>query len=134
MTINKKTNRQNKGLLIAGVIIVLAFFVYVGIQTNTTELMPQTSIYSGDVQEVILSVQNYGYVLAPSTLNKDIRVRMVVDMSSVQGCLRDVVIPEFGVRKLVSNSDNIIEFTPTKTGEFDIFCSMKMGIGKFEVV
>lgn len=89
--------------------------------------------YDGEVQKVKLSMANYEYQLSPSTLKRGVPVEMEVDMSTVYGCMRDVVIPGFNVKKYVSESDNIIKFTPTKSGEFNIACSMNMGRGTFSV-
>ena len=58
---------------------------------------------------------------------------MEVDLDTVYGCMRDVVIPSADVRKYVKDGDNIIEFTPEKAGTFNIMCSMNMGRGKFTV-
>jgi plastocyanin domain-containing protein len=66
-------------------------------------------------------------------LKKGVKVHMIVDMSTVVGCSRDIVISSFGVRKAVSPGDNIIEFTPDKTGTINIACSMNMYRGTFQV-
>ncbi len=89
---------------------------------------------SGEFQEVTLRTGNYQYRVEPSTMRVGIPVRMTVDLSTVYGCARSVVIPSFGVKKVVGEGNNIIEFTPTKTGKIDIMCSMRMWKGSFEVV
>jgi hypothetical protein len=86
------------------------------------------------VQEVKLSVVNGKYIIEPSILLKDVPVRMVADMNTLKGCSKSIVIPEFGVKKYVSQGDNIVEFTPTKTGEIEIACSMYMYTGTFTVI
>lgn len=91
-------------------------------------------IKSGDYQEVKLSMIGSTYKLEPSVLKKDVPVRMEVDLNTVSGCMRGVVIPSFGVNQYVSTGDNIIEFTPTKSGTFNIACTMNMGRGNFDVV
>jgi hypothetical protein len=89
---------------------------------------------SGNVQKVLLTFENYEYILTPSTLKKDVPVEMTVDLDSVYGCMRDVVISSFNVRKYVREGDNVITFTPDKEGTFNIVCSMNMGRGKFSVL
>ncbi len=86
------------------------------------------------VQKVALSLVNGRYQLSPPNLKKDVPVRMEVDLSSVTGCMTSVTIPGFNVRKYVSPGDNIITFTPDKTGTFQIACSMGMGRNTFNVV
>ncbi|MGV8086369.1 MAG: hypothetical protein ACP5N1_01935 [Candidatus Woesearchaeota archaeon] len=88
---------------------------------------------TGEFQTVKLSVTGGTYVLTPSVLKKDIPVRMEADLNSLKGCSRDVVISAFNVRKYVKAGDNIITFTPTKTGIINIACSMNMYRGTFTV-
>lgn len=101
-----------------------------GVTQNTVKAK---SVNNGEFQEVKLTFKNYQYQLEPSTLIKDVPVRMEVDLDTVDGCMRDVVISSFGVRQYVKPGDNIIEFTPDKSGTFNIACSMNMGRGTFRV-
>ncbi|MCF7866374.1 hypothetical protein K9L67_00050 [Candidatus Woesearchaeota archaeon] len=89
---------------------------------------------SGEYQNVKLSYENYVYVLDPPELKMGVPVRMEVDMNSVVGCMQAVRIPGFGVSSYVREGDNIIEFTPDKSGTFNIACSMGMGATTFDVV
>ena len=86
------------------------------------------------VQNVKLTFDAKGYVLTPSTLTKGVPVKMEVDLDSVKGCMRTVVIDSFGVKKTVKTGETTIEFTPTKTGDVEIVCGMGMGQGSFKVV
>ena len=89
---------------------------------------------SGNVQESKLWVNGGSYVLSPSEFRKDVPVRIEADMSKMPGCSKSIVISAFGVRKTLTSGDNIIEFTPDKTGTFTIACSMNMYRGTFSVV
>ncbi|MCF7871646.1 hypothetical protein K9L97_01305 [Candidatus Woesearchaeota archaeon] len=89
---------------------------------------------NGDIQTVKLTYENYVYVLEPSELKVGVPVRMEVDLKSVVGCMKAVRIPAFGVSEYVSEGNNIIEFTPDKSGTFNIACSMGMGATTFDVV
>jgi hypothetical protein len=91
------------------------------------------NIASGEIQNIKLSVVGGTYILTPNVLKKDVPVRMEVDLSSVKGCARDVVIKDFNVRKYVKDGDTIISFTPTKIGTINIACSMNMYRGSFTV-
>ena len=86
------------------------------------------------VQEVKLSFDDKGYVVTPSTVTRGVAVKMEVDLSTVKGCMRTVVISAFDVKKTVKTGETTIEFTPNKTGEIQIICGMNMGKGKFTVV
>jgi plastocyanin domain-containing protein len=139
-------NMKTKTLLIIGAIIIVAGIIALtaknifakngpAYQYGTQENVVNSAAgKTGDVQYVKLTLdKNYNYALEPSTLKKGIPVRMEVDMNTVVGCARSVTIPELGVRKYVTPTDNIIEFTPTKTGTFKIACSMNMYVGSFSV-
>lgn len=129
-----------KQMTIVGAVVAIAAIVAASIfvggaeQVQAENAITGNAVVSGDVQEVTLTFKNYEYQLEPSTLQKNVPVRMTVDLETVYGCMRDVVISSFGVRKYVKAGDNIIEFTPDKTGTFNIACSMNMGRGKFTVV
>lgn len=85
-------------------------------------------------QIVRLSFDDKGYVVTPSRVAKGVPVRMEVDLATVKGCMRTVVIGAFDVKKTVKEGDTTIEFTPTKSGEIQIVCGMNMGKGSFTVV
>lgn len=120
------------GFLVAAIVIILIIFgainffvtgnVISGIQDNN------------NIQIVKLTVQGSNYVLEPSTIKMGIPVRMEADMSKVVGCSNSIVISAFNIRKTVTNSDNILEFTPDKAGKFNIACSMNMYRGTFTVL
>lgn len=101
---------------------------------NNNVLGNAVSTNNGEYQEATLSMKDWKYVVTPSTLRKGIPVRMTVDLKTVVGCAADVTIKEFGVRKYVRQGDNVIEFTPTKTGTITIACSMNMFLGSFQVI
>jgi plastocyanin domain-containing protein len=84
-------------------------------------------------QIVKLSFDDKGYVVTPSRVTKGVPVRMEVDLTTVKGCMRTVVIAAFDVKKTVKEGDTTIEFTPTKSGEIQIVCGMNMGKGSFSV-
>lgn len=127
-----------KHIALIGVVgLIAAIFIAANFTSAQPQSTQQTSstqdISKAGVQNVELSFKNYEYQLNPSTLERGVPVRMEVDLSSVTGCMRDVVIPAFGVRKLVGPGNNIIEFVPDKSGTFNIACSMNMGRGTFIV-
>jgi plastocyanin domain-containing protein len=130
--------KNNKKIIMGGaggivILLLILSFSNFSIASGNNAITGNV-VSAGEVQEVTLKMVNYGYIVEPSELKKDVPVRMEVDMSTVYGCMRDVVIPAFGVKKYVSVDDNIIEFTPTKAGTINIACSMNMGRGTFTVL
>jgi plastocyanin domain-containing protein len=85
------------------------------------------------VQNVKLSFDDKGYVVTPSTVTKGVPGKMEVDLDTVKGCMRTVVIDAFNVKQTVKAGATTIEFTPTKSGPIQIVCGMNMGKGQFTV-
>ena len=88
---------------------------------------------SKKVQLVKLSFDDKGYVVTPSTVTKDVPVKMEVDLDTVKGCMRTVVIDAFNVKQTVKEGATTIEFTPTKSGKIEFACGMDMVHGSFTV-
>ena len=93
-----------------------------------------SNITNGDVQIVKLSVSNGQYIMEPSTIKKNIPVRLEADVLKMPGCSKSIVISEFNIRKSFNSRDNFVEFTPDKAGTFYITCSMNMYKGTFNVL
>jgi hypothetical protein len=101
------------------------------ISTPTANQPGQPS--SGSAQTVKVVVQGSKYVFSPAEFKQG-PVRLEFDMSTLVGCSRGIVIPEFGITKYLSEGDNVVEFTPTKSGTFNIACTMNMYRGTFTVL
>jgi uncharacterized protein len=145
---NNTKNNVGKTMLFIAAFIIVAGVIAAAIiprgdaqqvvqpQSNlgTTEGNTGNSAGDGAVQEVSLSMSGWQYIVEPSTLVAGRPVRMTVDLDTVTGCMRSIVIPTLGVRQTVQPGDNVIEFTPLTTGTIRMTCSMGMGQGSFEVV
>lgn len=85
------------------------------------------------VQIVKMAVTYNGY--EPDTINikKDLPVRWVIDGSGITGCTSVIQIQSLKIRKQLARGENIIEFTPTQSGELPFSCGMQMVWGKFIV-
>lgn len=61
-------------------------------------------------------------------------VRIEGDPKTLSGCMAVVNIGgNYGISKLITSRDNVIEFTADKTGTFPMYCDMGIGNGKFIV-
>ncbi len=67
------------------------------------------------------------------TLEAGVPVRLIVDSTESYTCATSFVIPQFGIRKQLKPGENIIEFTPKKSGSIPFSCSMGMYRGVFRV-
>ncbi len=88
---------------------------------------------NGNEQVVDLSVKDYNYFPNTINLKYNVPTKIIVDTNKVKGCLQGINIPDFGIKKFITASDNVISFTPDKKGEFGFSCSMGMGFGKIIV-
>jgi plastocyanin domain-containing protein len=115
-------------------VAVAAFAVVALFAVHGVSAAQSGSQETGKVQLVKLSFDAKGYVMTPSTVTKGVPVKMEVDLDTVKGCMRTVVIGAFNVKQTVKAGATTIEFTPTKTGPIEIICGMNMGKGQFTVV
>ncbi len=102
--------------------------------TGASVLPPGGTTPRGEVQVVQLSASGINYSPAVITVRQNQPVRLVADVQTLQGCLRSFVIPAFNVRKVFTEADNTLEFTPTQKGSFPFSCSMGMGRGTINVI
>ena len=114
-------------VLIILVVMAVGFFMFNGSATNATgNVVGDNS--EGQVQKVTLSSKNLNYYPNTITVKVDKPVEITLD-SSVVGCYRSFVVPEFKVNGYSANPSQKITFTPPKTGTFRFQCSMGMGRG-----
>lgn len=55
------------------------------------------------------------------------------DKSSINGCNNKIILSDFGQDYSFYQGDNVIQFTPTKTGVYSYTCWMGMITGKIYV-
>jgi plastocyanin domain-containing protein len=132
---NMDKTLRNVIIFAALILVIATVFTVVALSKNVSDnsITDKTITTNGEVQNVRLSVSGGTYIITPSVLKKDVPVVMTADMSTLTGCSRSVVIAAFGVRKSLTESDNVITFTPTQTGTINIACSMNMYKGTFTV-
>jgi len=116
------------GVAVAAVVLASALFAAPG-----AVLAQSGGGQAKKAQVVKLSFDDKGYVVTPSTVTKGVPVKMEVDLDTVKGCMRTVVIDAFNVKQTVKAGATTIEFTPTTSGPIQIVCGMNMGKGQFTV-
>jgi len=90
----------------------------------------------GDVQVITMSLLGQEPFYAPSdrfTVKAGRPVRLVINGVGM-GCRSMFQIPKFNVQLALNKQVNVVEFTPTSTGEAVFSCSMGMYRGSFNVV
>jgi len=84
-------------------------------------------------QTVRMELTYQGYVPDTLYVKKGIPVRWIIDVQRMTGCTDEIIMPEYNIRKPLRYGENIIEFTPTRTGTILFSCWMQMVWGKFVV-
>jgi sulfite exporter TauE/SafE/copper chaperone CopZ len=93
-----------------------------------------TAILKDGVQEVTSTMDAGSY--EPIAVQKGIPVRWTIhaEAADINGCNGSIVIPEYGVEKQLEPGDNVIEFTPDKSGTIGFSCWMGMIRSQIAVV
>jgi len=105
----------------------------------------QASGAASDSSQTIAVVQN-GVQIVNSTLQpnrypaitvrQDIPVRWIINApaGSINGCNNRMIIREYGIQYTFKQGDNVIEFTPERSGRFRYSCWMAMIYGTITVL
>lgn len=114
---------------------ILAFAIGHGFLTKSasssteTEQIETEQTSSAAAQEVTLSWGKLNYNPDTITVSAGQPVKIIADLTRLQGCFRSFVIPDLGISTYFSSKNNILEFIPTTKGVFRFTCSMGMGKG-----
>ena len=87
----------------------------------------------GEQQVIEMHVVNSGFSPATLKIKKGIPVKWVIKGDQLSGCTNKIIVPSLKISKSLVAGDNIIEFTPTKSGTTPFSCWMGMVQGKFIV-
>lgn len=86
------------------------------------------------VQVVEGQLKSSGYPSIAVQKGIPVQFNLVADDATLTGCNETVELPTYNVEKRLQAGDNIIEFTPDKTGSVTYTCWMGMVRGRIEVV
>ena len=115
-------------LVFLAIVLVGAFSLWPKNSDNSGNV----DLGTGEAQKIVLSEKNANYYPGTISVKAGQPVELTLD-SSVKGCLRSLVIKDFGVAQYAQTPKDTINFTPTKRGTFTFACSMGMGYGKIIV-
>jgi len=88
---------------------------------------------SDGVQVVKMTQTSYGYEPNQFTIKKGVPVKWIITSQDANSCASSIYMPQMGVRQFLNPGENIVEFTPTDSGELRFSCSMGMYRGVFNV-
>jgi hypothetical protein len=86
------------------------------------------------VQIVKMVESARGYSPNKFVIKKGLPVKWMIDAQNAFSCASSLLVPSLKIQKNLTPGENIIEFTPQKSGRLNFSCSMGMYGGYFEVI
>jgi plastocyanin domain-containing protein len=85
-------------------------------------------------QSMTVTLSDRGYQPESFSLRRGVPARIIFVRKVEASCGSEIVLEEYGIkRELPLNQPVVVEFTPSKTGEFKFACGMDMLRGKILV-
>lgn len=99
---------------------------------NYTNYEKATLKKNYQVVKINLDYDNYKDIL----VQKDIPVKLIINVEKdkLTGCNNQILINKFGIKKDLQEGENIIEFTPSKLGDYTYTCWMNMIKNNIKVI
>ena len=99
---------------------------------NYTNYEKATIKKNYQVVKINLDYDNYKDIL----VQKDIPVKLIINVEKekLTGCNNQLLINKFGIKKDLQEGENIIEFTPSKLGNYSYTCWMNMIKNNIKVI
>lgn len=115
---------SNRGLSLTGINVGNKALSAMGIELNEDGIA--ISKIEGERQEVTTKLESGGY--KPIQVQAGIPVKwiIIVEKESLNGCNNEIIIPNYKIQRKLEIGENIIEFTPTQTGNITYTCWMGM--------
>lgn len=87
-----------------------------------------------DVQVINMTVDADGWNPDTFVLQRGEKVKWVINVKELTNCNKEIIVRDYGLDIKLKNGENIVEFTPEKTGAIKWSCWMDMIPGTFIVV
>jgi len=94
----------------------------------------EIAVIAGNYQEINMEVNRYGWSPDKFVLQKGIPVKWKINGKEINGCNNAIQVPEYNLNFDINYGEQVIEFTPTDTGNIAWSCWMGMIPGTFIVV
>ncbi len=107
----------NNGLALSGVAMPS--------MVNTQSTSNKTTV-TKDLQTVTTSLDFGRYPALSVKNNIPVKWTITAEKGVINGCNNEIIIPEYDLVVKLKEGENVIEFTPTRTGTFSYSCWMGM--------
>lgn len=103
----------------------------IAVKSDTAPVQKQTA--SQVEQTITMNVTSSGFEPSVFKIKQGVPVRWVINGVNVSGCTSTIIVPSFNISKNLKYGENVVQFTPQKSGEIAFSCGMGMVRGKFIV-
>ncbi|HLC38677.1 MAG TPA: sulfite exporter TauE/SafE family protein [Patescibacteria group bacterium] len=94
---------------------------------------PNVKIENG-IQKIYMVQKSSGYAPDHFTIQRGISTQWIINSEDASSCASAITAPDLDIKKILKLGENIIEFTPQKTGEVGFSCLMGMYRGYFSII
>jgi uncharacterized protein len=91
------------------------------------------SVMVGDVQEINMEVNRYGWTPDSFILKKGVPVKWNINVVELTGCNNEIIVRDYNIDAKLTKGMNVVEFIPTESGTVRWSCWMGMIPGSFIV-
>lgn len=125
---------MNRGLSLSGISLIPTDLILISNTNKSSGSSANVAVIKDGVQNVTTTLTDGRYT--PIVVQKGIPVKWTikVEKGDLNGCNNPISIPEYKLTKKLVIGDNLIEFTPTKTGNVIYTCWMGMISSSIKVV
>lgn len=104
-------------------------------QSDTKIDVPQNANQGPNVEKQIIKMDVTASGFEPNTfqVKQGVPVEWVINGKNVTGCTSTIIVPSLNISRGLRYGENVIEFTPRKSGDLAFSCGMGMVRGKFVV-
>lgn len=92
------------------------------------------AIVNNDIQSITTKLSSRGYEAITVQVGIPVKWTIQAANGTINGCNRTIIIPGYNIEKTLEIGDNVIEFTPSKSGTIPYSCSMGMIRSQINVV
>ncbi len=121
----------NNGYTLAS--LSAGFLSSVGVKQSSVINKDSNVTLENGVQVVRMTETNSGYSPNQFSIKKGVPVKWIIEAKAPYSCASVLLVPKLKIQKFLKAGENIIEFTPTESGQLPFSCSMGMYTGVFDV-
>ena len=93
---------------------------------NASSDNQSTAVVNNNVQEIKSTLESGQYPAITVQAGIPVKWTITADANNLNGCNNQIIIPQYNVKQKLVVGDNVITFTPTKSGTFGYSCWMGM--------